>query len=566
MFLRILLFLFLAEAKKKRNYLHKFTTPIYPEFDILDIEQNSYGIAFSGGGHRAFTAAMGQLLALYELGLLDNKLTSHLSCTSGGCIATSVFNYNDDSTVKEKFCGINKNPRKITVEELNKPISNNCPLKIALKDINFFDYNTYLAKGEYKQPYIENFFKKNLFKKNCNNKYTLNYYKLSPQALSKPYSIFNLNCYGLLYHEGYPPFEITPFYSGIPLKPIVVHISEEKDGVKTENRNQEHIIIGGQWLDSEVLGNEAIEIKNRKDHTNIEVSNLQENFVFSNENETADYFKHKYLKKSNGKKEMMESYELRVIRTKNWMTPAHAVSYSVNIIEVLGLGEGINKHLVKNFKFPAYNAAQKFYFQSLRAGDAGYFENTSVLSLLRRKKKRIILFLNTGFAFKRKGEKMISDHLSSLFGIISNFLSRDIGKFDRNTVFEKTTYFELIEQFKQAEKNKSPLIAILKNVKVLENKDNGIEGGWRVKELVVFYLSISYDWIKELDPKVQKEIEQLKNFPCYKMIGNERLMRGFLSNKAIKALSSMTYYTTLHFLRKHFNMKRKEEVFEELLL
>ena len=65
-------------------------SPSYPEVPLLRARSNS-GIAFSGGGTRAYTAALGQLAALHQLGLLEEL--RYITGISGGSWATAVYSY-----------------------------------------------------------------------------------------------------------------------------------------------------------------------------------------------------------------------------------------------------------------------------------------------------------------------------------------------------------------------------------------------------------------------------------------------------------------------------------------
>ena len=63
----------------------------YPEAALPIASRPSTGICFSGGGTRAYTAAMGQLAALLQLGLLDDL--QYITGISGGSWATAAYSY-----------------------------------------------------------------------------------------------------------------------------------------------------------------------------------------------------------------------------------------------------------------------------------------------------------------------------------------------------------------------------------------------------------------------------------------------------------------------------------------
>ena len=72
----------------------------WPELGVQAIaERESIGVAFSGGGSRAYVAALGQLAALHELDLL--KRVRYIAGVSGGAWATAVYCYGADSELEE---------------------------------------------------------------------------------------------------------------------------------------------------------------------------------------------------------------------------------------------------------------------------------------------------------------------------------------------------------------------------------------------------------------------------------------------------------------------------------
>jgi hypothetical protein len=77
-------------AMNHPDFKYPETNPLeYPDIsDKVDV-----GIAFSGGGVRAALQAHGYIRALHQLGLL-NKM-KYMSCSSGGSWAGTVFNYSD---------------------------------------------------------------------------------------------------------------------------------------------------------------------------------------------------------------------------------------------------------------------------------------------------------------------------------------------------------------------------------------------------------------------------------------------------------------------------------------
>ncbi|CAM9277883.1 unnamed protein product, partial [Ectocarpus fasciculatus] len=80
-----------------RDSIHTMT---FPEDSYADISsKENIGISFSGGGDRAFTASIGYLAGIHELGLIDN--VKYMVGVSGGSWATMVYSYYQDESVSD---------------------------------------------------------------------------------------------------------------------------------------------------------------------------------------------------------------------------------------------------------------------------------------------------------------------------------------------------------------------------------------------------------------------------------------------------------------------------------
>ena len=103
----------------------KFT---FPELEDEIVQSKAdVGIAFTGGGSRAMIAALGQLAALQELGLL--KDIRYITGVSGGSWATSLFSYytpsEDGARNDAELLGELAAPDTLTPENLAN-MSNRC--------------------------------------------------------------------------------------------------------------------------------------------------------------------------------------------------------------------------------------------------------------------------------------------------------------------------------------------------------------------------------------------------------------------------------------------------------
>lgn len=78
--------------------------------------QHPFGVCFSGGGLRAYSAAVGQLRGLVQLGLLDS--IGALSGVSGGGLMVTLFSYAPNEIDDTMLLGTMIPPEQLTVEQL----------------------------------------------------------------------------------------------------------------------------------------------------------------------------------------------------------------------------------------------------------------------------------------------------------------------------------------------------------------------------------------------------------------------------------------------------------------
>eukprot|EP01031_Cornospumella_fuschlensis_P041033 gene41033-50056_t len=124
--------------------LNKFPTAgDFPETELLKDRPNT-AIAFTGGGSRAYTASIGHLAALNQLGLLKN--VRYIGGISGGAWATMVYTYAQHSSDDNVLLGPILQPSEITVDKLNQ-MDPRCVRSFTAKNLTLVALNAY-SKGE----------------------------------------------------------------------------------------------------------------------------------------------------------------------------------------------------------------------------------------------------------------------------------------------------------------------------------------------------------------------------------------------------------------------------------
>lgn len=100
------------------------TATDYPENYLDEIQTKpNVGIAFSGGGSRSYTATLGYLAGLHELGLLDK--VRYIGGMSGGSWASTVYTYAQNGVDDGTFLGRVVPPEQIEYEGL-KAMDSDC--------------------------------------------------------------------------------------------------------------------------------------------------------------------------------------------------------------------------------------------------------------------------------------------------------------------------------------------------------------------------------------------------------------------------------------------------------
>ena len=107
------------------------TAADYPESELLKSKPNT-AIGFSGGGSRAYTAAMGYLAGLRDLDLLKN--VRYIGGISGGAWATTTFTFVQNVSDDRIFLGAIIPPEEIKYEQLQE-MDSACARSLPYKEL-----------------------------------------------------------------------------------------------------------------------------------------------------------------------------------------------------------------------------------------------------------------------------------------------------------------------------------------------------------------------------------------------------------------------------------------------
>lgn len=112
----------------------------FPEVDLLKSKPNT-AIAATGGGSRAYTAFLGYMAGLNELGLMGN--VRYIGGISGGAWATTTYSYAQNTDDDKVLLGPVTNPEDLTLDNL-KGMDPNCARGFAAANLTLIGLNAWI--------------------------------------------------------------------------------------------------------------------------------------------------------------------------------------------------------------------------------------------------------------------------------------------------------------------------------------------------------------------------------------------------------------------------------------
>jgi len=202
----------------------------FPETAFQSASKKKLGVCFSGGGNRAYSAAIGQLRGLKHIKLLDK--IDYISAVSGGSWATTVFMYADmplDTLLGETQTNLQAIDLQ-TLKSSHQHYMGNCAtinlhgvFKKAFETVPDHEVWIHTVGKVFLEPYGLNdptrpfSLNDQSVDSAVNNNPSLNassFYTVKP---NRPFPIINGTLIwpeNILEHENWLPFEYTPLYVG----------------------------------------------------------------------------------------------------------------------------------------------------------------------------------------------------------------------------------------------------------------------------------------------------------------------------------------------------------------
>lgn len=466
----------------------------FPEIPLLRHRPNT-AIGFTGGGSRAYTAAMGYLAGLHKLDLLKN--IRYVGGISGGSWATYTFSFAQNVTDDDVLLGPILNPEDFSLEKL-KEMDPNCARRLTDTDITLLGLKAW-TRGEVhsiagawaygvSKSYLEPVGVTPGKYMSWNDATVADITKRNPQLsasdfttvkLDRPFPIIGTALVGpaegapyTTKNQNYTLLEITPLYIG-QMRTLDVSY-EYTHGVRHPRR------VGG----------------------------AVESFAWTNQGTGP----------SRGLLPRQTTGLLTVPEPTTVMdagASAGASSYApgsfVEAFHPKDLANAMGMHF--DYWSPAdpTPVAKDTLFT-----DGGAYENIVLISYLQRRVPRIVLFLNdhTPLAPSSKynpavddytGDQL-SDSLTCFFGVLpkdmSKFENRSF-EYERNKVFDHNDYVKVISGLQAAQQTGKGIFATF-NLTTVENQWWGIPAGVS-SEITFAYLGRLSAWEAKL-PRSMKPL------------------------------------------------------------
>ena len=487
----------------------------YPEKSILEkkTKTTNTAIGFSGGGSRAFTAAMGYLAGLRDLDLLKN--VRYIGGISGGAWAAIVYTYVQNISDDEIFLCSIISPENINYNNL-QIMNTNCVRNLSSQEVIPIAINawkngivdtiaeswSYAISKVYLEPigilpntrfsWDETTVNEIKFR----NKELLNETFLIPKNKNRPFLIIGTTLVGPSYGAPYTPdnrnytlMEITPLYVG-QLKNLdvtynyssIITSSTANNNNNNDNKNE------NEDKKDMIDGIKSSHVKH--------IGGIVEPYAFSRKGRAP-------LKSISSD---VTSGIIHIPDPKIFLDlsfTAGTVSYAPGAL--FESFHGVAKPLSMEFDYwsPSLESPESI---TMMYADGGSYQNIPLISFIQRKIPKIILFFMSSIPLKpfedwdvendSYSDDQITNDLSSYFGALSinrsyNFEDRSY-ELTKNQIFSQSDYITVIKGLQTAQQNGKGIIATF-NLTTIENQWLGITAGIST-EITFSYLGRLSKW------------------------------------------------------------------------
>lgn len=514
-----------AATKAVNAYVYPISQPTisgpYPEQTIprYSAANGQLGVAFSGGGPRAFSAAIGQMRGLEAAGVLDS--VGAISCVSGGAWFGTTFTYAPTSYSDATLLGPLVQPEDITVSSLKQMPTDYMGSRItSLFDDELIKYAGF-AYAAYKCGMIP---ADRIWSR------TINQIFLQPYGLDNVKWLFTLNTDTLASIKQRNRNLSANFYLQRPNRPFLIVGGTQIYMPGQVQQQVKQVGLPGQFyrnIEYTSMYTGAAQLANESSLGTSFGGGFVENFAFDTPAPTL----------ISGNTASVPAGKLPFLLSDMMGSSSAAIAALVN--EVIPL---VDDPFPRFSYWPISGAKPQATMYSF--GDGGILENTGVVSLLRRGYKTIFAFVNSPLEIGSTSDQAcmgIDSQISRLFGYIP---SNDDGTPQSTQVFSQLDFTSLAEGLKAA---KSAKIATVYsgNFPIIEN--NAFNLAPYTPKIFWIYNDKQIPWMNKLRSAVASLFNDdqynLGDFPNYDTTFQNRFEALHLSRVQVNLLAHMWAYT-----------------------
>jgi len=526
----------------------------FPETSIPSIlSRSNTGISFSGGGSRAYTAAIGYLAGFHELGLMEN--IRYVVGVSGGSWATAVYSYLQHADVGDReMLGPVVMPEDIEYGRLSdmepgcvRSYTNISVDQSPLKDSEgTFEYWRYAVQGTFLDPAgiprgvpFSHDEATVLDIKTRNPQLAdASFLQLRKQdrALGideRPVPLFGVTLVGPLQqvpftadHRDYAILEVTSLSAGVLNSKLVNFTSCETDN----GEGSDH--VGGLVEPFAFGGNVAPRIK---------------------------------LTDGEGKG-VLSVPEFSPVLDVNLATSASSW-YPGTGLAATNISYAENMSALVDYWAPMTDkSAASAATEPFLLGDGGGLQVDNMISLLQRKVQSIIIFCSTSVPLQPAelwdaSSPLLSEHnidfdIPAFFGVLPDDLTpEDKTLYDLTTVqvFERSEWSVLADQLQRAQAQGDGIV-VTSHLRTVANSNFGIEAGFEVAVTWV-YLGRLVKWEQSLSAEMRElvvptenpeDLSQLKESGPFESFPNYETFFAEINFERANLLADLAGWTIVH--------------------
>jgi hypothetical protein len=529
-----------------RVWISSGTDYLFPECDLTLATANT-GVCFSGGGTRAMSAAMGQLRGLTECGLIPH--VRYISSVSGGSWASALYTYYrsgpglpaDDA----EFLGPVTEPENLTLDGLQhlpptrlgwaatrslrdailELLAHDAPERVWLDAVGRTFFQPFGLYDARKPAYFS------LDEATVEAIRTANtpladadFHTVRTQS-PRPFLIMNSSMVGPsrlapFKTEHLSHFEYSPLYVG---NPFALSVDYRRGKSSTER-----LTVGGGYVEPFAFGGEA-------------PTGAPTGCVTGEPPAVCSV-------------ELPQPLPYRLSDAAGTSSSAAAAG-----IDKLHLADKLGAQaLYWPVSRQAGATATRFDF-----GDGGSLENYGLVTLLLRRVRNLVVFINTPTKLNLDYDPERPPKSSDLDSNLGPLFGQPSATKPNNQVFSKADWPKVVGALQNAKREGRTVLASTQ-LEVQSNSWWGVEGGWTANICWVYNDRVE-EWEKRLDSRIRGDIEDgnhelfrhgpLKFFPNYKTIDENLLDLVELTAEQVNLLADLSCW----------NVIRNRKVLESLL-